>query len=225
MPSLVVSPDVAPLCRVIEVEAEPVAVGPAGAGLEAEMDGLAAEFRKAHEGKAPAEIEGLQPARDLYKAFGIDPTRTRPSSEALLRRILRGQPLPRILSAVDVANLCSVRFLLPLGLYDAAKVRGETTLRRGRTGEGYAGIRKDHVNVEGRPTLADDEGAFGNPTSDSGRTCVDASTRALWMVIFAPRGYPTDRLAAHGRWAAEAMARHLAPSGETVRTRVGSVFP
>jgi DNA/RNA-binding domain of Phe-tRNA-synthetase-like protein len=213
---------VASLCRIVEVRAFPVAVGPASSGLVAEMDALAAELADAYGGKAPSEIEGLQAARDLYKAFGIDPTRTRPSSEALLRRVLKGQPLPRVLNAVDVANLCSVRFLLPLGLYDAAKIRGEAVLRRGTVGEGYEGIRKDRVHVDGRPVLVDEEGPFGNPTSDSLRTCVDETTTSLWMVIFAPRGVPEERLRAHGAWAAEAMARHLA-GAEPVRTEVSSV--
>lgn len=173
------------------------------------MDALAAELARAHSGKQPAEIEGLRAARHLYKAFGIDPTRTRPSSEALVRRVLRGQPLPRVFNAVDVGNLCSVRFLLPLGLYDAGKIRGNAVLRRGRAGEGYQGIRKDRVNVDGRPTLADEEGPFGNPTSDSLRTCVDESTTSLWMVIFAPLDFPLAALEAHRKWAESAMVRHL----------------
>jgi DNA/RNA-binding domain of Phe-tRNA-synthetase-like protein len=214
---------IASLCRIVEVRASPVAVGPGSSGLVAEMDALAAELARAHAGREPREIDGLQAARDLYRAFGIDPTRTRPSSEALLRRVLKGQPLPRVLNAVDVGNLCSVRFLLPLGLYDAAKIRGGAVLRRGASGEGYEGIRKDHVNVEGRPTLVDDEGPFGNPTSDSLRTCVDASTTSLWMVIFAPRGFPEERLRANGAWAAEAMARHLAAQEGAVAVEVSQV--
>lgn len=221
--TLRIDPEIAPLCRIVEVRAFPVSVGPASSALEAESSALAAELALAHSGKQPSEIDGLRAARDLYKAFGIDPTRTRPSSEALLRRVLKGQPLPRVLNAVDVGNLCSVRFLLPLGLYDAGKIRGEATLRRGAPGEGYPGIRKDHVNVEGRPTLVDVDGPFGNPTSDSFRTCVDRNTTSLWMVIFAPRWFPSDRLEAHGRWAGEAMGRHLAGEGASVTTRVSPV--
>ncbi len=220
--TLRIDPAVASLCRIVAVRATPVEVAPASSGLIEEMDALAEELSRAYAGKRPSEIEGLRAARDLYRAFGIDPTHTRPSSEALVRRVLKGQPLPRVLNAVDVANLCSVRFLLPLGLYDAAKVRGEVILRRGGRGEGYAGIRKDRVNVEGRPTLVDEEGPFGNPTSDSFRTSVDAATSSLWMVIFAPRGFSPSTLGTYGKWAAEAMARHLA-GAEAVRTEVSPV--
>ncbi|HEV8702803.1 MAG TPA: phenylalanine--tRNA ligase beta subunit-related protein [Candidatus Polarisedimenticolia bacterium] len=212
------------LLRAGLIHAAPVAVGPAGEPLLAEMERIAAALASEHAGRAPGEIADLAPARELYRDFGIDPTRTRPSSEALLRRVLQGKGLPRILNAVDVCTLCSLRFLLPIGLYDAGCVRGEVTLRRGRPGESYPGIRKDEVHLEGRPTLADAEGPFGNPTSDSFRTSVTPATRALAMVIFAPSSCARDRLAAHVAEAQALLARHLAPAGEAVTTS-GSVLP
>jgi DNA/RNA-binding domain of Phe-tRNA-synthetase-like protein len=206
------------------VFAAPVSVGFSGPALEAEIQGACSALAAQHAGKAPASIPGLAEARDLYRAFGIDPTRTRPSSEALLRRVLQGKPLPRILNAVDLCNLCALRFLLPIGLYDAERIRGEVTLRRGHAGESYPGIGKDDVHLDGRPVLADQEGPFGNPTSDSRRTSVTASTRALWMVIFAPAGGARRALEAHVQAAREAIARHLAPEGGAVVTS-GRVHP
>ncbi len=165
-----------------------------------------------HAGRPPGEIEGLAPARRLYRAFGIDPTSTRPSSEALLRRILQGKPFPSINAAVDICNLCSTTFLLPIGLYDAAKIEGKVTLRQGEPGESYPGIRKDSVNVAGRPVLVDDVGPFGNPTSDSLRTCVTEATGSLFMVIFAPANYAPAALDAHVAFAHDAIGRHLKAS-------------
>src|SRR5688572_29604328 len=104
--------------------------------------------------------------RSMYKRVGLDPTKTRPSSEALLRRVRRGDTLPRINSMVDVCNWCSLEFQLPYGLYDAERIVGDVELRLGRAGELYAGIRKDDVHVDGRITLAYAAGPFGNPTSD-----------------------------------------------------------
>jgi DNA/RNA-binding domain of Phe-tRNA-synthetase-like protein len=170
-----------------------------------------------HAGRQPSEIEGLAPARRLYRAFGIDPTSTRPSSEALLRRILQGKPFPAINSAVDVCNLCSATFLLPIGLYDTAKIRGNVTLRRGGPGESYPGIRKDAVNVAGRPVLVDREGPFGNPTSDSHRTSVDPATTSLWMVIFAPSDYSQAAMDTHVSFARGAIERHLQDLGSPAR--------
>src|SRR5688500_16085932 len=124
--------------------------------------------------------------RAMYRRFGVDPTKTRPSSEALLRRVRKGDPLPRINNVVDVCNWCSLEFQVPYGLYDVAKIDGAIELRTGRPGESYAGIRKDAVNVEGRLVLADASGPFGNPTSDSARTMVTPAAVSILTVIFAP---------------------------------------
>jgi DNA/RNA-binding domain of Phe-tRNA-synthetase-like protein len=210
VPALTIAPGIRPLLKVGVVESSPVRVGPAGAALQEEIAALCARMAAAHAGRPPGEIEGLAPARRLYRAFGIDPTSTRPSSEALLRRILQGKPFPSINSAVDVCNLCSTSFLLPIGLYDAVKISGAVTLRQGEPGESYPGIRKDSVNVAGRPVLVDDLGPFGNPTSDSLRTCVTEDTAALFMVIFAPADYAQAALDAHVAFARDAIRRHLA---------------
>jgi DNA/RNA-binding domain of Phe-tRNA-synthetase-like protein len=125
-------------------------------------------------------------ARALYRRFGVDPTRYRPSSEALLRRVLRGDPLPRVNSLVDVGNVVSLRLQVPVGLYDLARVEGDLTARLGHDGESYAGIRKDVVNVAGRICVADATGPCGSPSADSERTMVTTATeRAAW-IFFLP---------------------------------------
>jgi DNA/RNA-binding domain of Phe-tRNA-synthetase-like protein len=139
----------------------------------------------------PAETTSV---RTMYKRVGLDPTKTRPSSEALLRRVRKGDPLPRINSMVDVCNWCSFEFQLPYGLYDAAHIEGDVTLRIGVEGESYPGIRKDVVHVGGRITLADAAGPFGNPTSDSARTMVTTATTRALVVVFAPRDLEAKRL-------------------------------
>jgi len=140
----------------------------------------------------PAEVAAV---RTMYKRVGLDPTKTRPSSEALLRRVRKGDTLPRINSLVDVCNWCSLEFQLPYGLYDAAHVEGDIELRLGREGESYPGIRKDDVHVAGRLTLADARGPFGNPTSDSARTMVTTATTSAIVVVFAPAEMNGARLA------------------------------
>jgi DNA/RNA-binding domain of Phe-tRNA-synthetase-like protein len=132
--------------------------------------------------------------RTMYKRVGIDPTKTRPSSEALLRRVRKGDTLPRINSMVDVCNWCSFEFQLPYGLYDAARIEGDVTLRIGREDESYPGIRKDDVHVGGRIALVDGLGPFGNPTSDSARTMVTTATTRGLLVMFAPREIDAARL-------------------------------
>jgi DNA/RNA-binding domain of Phe-tRNA-synthetase-like protein len=142
--------------------------------------------------RPPEEIVAV---RTMYKRVGIDPTKRRPSSEALLRRVRKGDPLPRVNSMVDVCNWCSLEFQLPYGLYDASRIEGDVVLRLGHEGESYPGIRKDDVNVGGRITLADTGGPFGNPTSDSARTMVTTATTEALLVVFAPHEFDARRLA------------------------------
>jgi DNA/RNA-binding domain of Phe-tRNA-synthetase-like protein len=138
-------------------------------------------------GERPGLVSAV---RTMYKRVGIDPTKTRPSSEALLRRVRRGEPLPRVNAAVDVCNWCSVETQVPYGLYDLDRVEGDVVLRLGTAGEEYAGIRKEVVHLAGRLALADGVGPFGNPTSDSARTMVTTASTRVVFVMFVPGELP-----------------------------------
>lgn len=180
-----VGPDVAALVRPGVLTLDGVTVVERDARLDGPLAEAAATARRSVES---ADVTSA--VRTLYKRVGIDPTKTRPSSEALLRRVRKGGDLPRVNNAVDVVNWCSLESQLPFGLYDRDRLRAPVTLRLGRSGEEYAGIRKDAVHVEGRLTLADADGPFGNPTSDSARTMVTPDTTCLFVVIFAPLDVP-----------------------------------
>lgn len=164
------------------------------ADLVREIDAYGEDLRRSYGGGRSAEVPGAADARDLYKAVGLDPTKTRPSNEALLRRVLKGEALYRVNTLVDALNLASLRHQLPFGLYDAARLRPPVVLRRGGPGEGYEGIRKARVNVDGRPVLVDQEGPFGNPTSDSARSSITLATREALVVCYAPAAVGTARL-------------------------------
>ena len=164
-----------------------ITVAETGADLRDEGDRLVAELRRQWGSAAsPSDIPALEPARALYRGLGIDPTRTRPASEALLRRVLQGRPLFRVNSLVDAMNLCSLRMLVPFGTYDRGRIAGAIVLRVGNEGEGYEGIARGRIGVEGRPVLADREGAFGNPTADSLRTSVTHATSRALVVLYLP---------------------------------------
>jgi DNA/RNA-binding domain of Phe-tRNA-synthetase-like protein len=180
---LTTAPELADILSPGWFTAEPVVVREREPRLDAPLAEAASRLRRA------VEAADLTTAvRTMYKNVGLDPTKTRPSSEALLRRVKRGDELPRINSLVDVINWCSVETQLPFGLYDFGRIRGPVTLRLGRDGEAYAGIRKDAVHVAGRVALADELGPFGNPTSDSARTMVTPMTTRALVVVFAPAG-------------------------------------
>ena len=162
--------------------------------VTAATEALGARLREKHAGLKPSQIPGLMEARDLYKSFSMEPTRYRPSSEALLRRVVAGKGLYSINNAVDSCNLSCLEFLLPVGMYDLDRVQGAVMLRTGRDGETYPGIRKGEVNLHNRLGLFDELGPFGSPTSDSARTCVTGDTVRVLAVIMATASYGADRM-------------------------------
>ena len=160
-------------------------------------DDFELEVKRAEQAARTGEVGEVSRARELYKQFGLDPTRVRPSSEALLRRLKKGEGLPRVNSLVDVANAMSVQLQVPVGLYDLDKVKGEElVLRLGKEGEGYEGIRKERVNVAGRICVADADGPCGNPSADAARTMITTATeRAAWIYFLDVRDDDIDRTA------------------------------
>lgn len=140
--------------------------------------------RAAIEGKEWSEIPGIRGSRLAYKAFGRNPGRYRVSSEALIRRVRRGDELYHVNSVVDVNNLISVKSGLSVGSYDISQIHGGIVLRRAECGEGYAGIGKEFLDMENMLVLADDEGIFGSSMSDSTRAMVTEATKDILVVIY-----------------------------------------
>lgn len=140
--------------------------------------------RRGIEGKEWSEIPGVRGSRAAYKAFGRNPGRYRVSSEALLRRVRRGDALYRINSVVDVNNLVSVESGLSVGSYDLARLDGPITLRKAEAGEGYQGIGKDFLDMENMLVLTDAQGLFGSSMSDSTRAMVTESAQDILVVIY-----------------------------------------
>jgi DNA/RNA-binding domain of Phe-tRNA-synthetase-like protein len=180
------APELAGRVRLGVIVLDGVTVKDADPALAAEIAAAGEELRRRHAGVPSGDVPGTEDARRLYKALGLDPTKVRPSNEALLRRVLKGEALYQVNTLVDALNLSSLRAQLPFGLYDLARVRPPVTLRRGGPGESYEGIRKGPVNVDGRPVLVDQEGPFGNPTSDSARTMITTTCRRALVVVYAP---------------------------------------
>ena len=128
--------------------------------------------------------------RSLFRAAGCDPTRYRPSSEALLRRVLKGEDLPAIHPLVDLNNCLSVELAVPCCVVREGSFAPPVVLRAGRAGECYESLRGP-FNLEGKPLLADAEGPFGTPITDSQRVKLREGDRRAWMVAYLPRGILT----------------------------------
>jgi len=180
-----------------EIDLEPIVLELYELEVTPPREDFELEVKRTVQAAKSGDIGSAGRARELYRHFGIDPTRVRPSSEALLRRLKKGESLPRINSLVDVANAMSVQLQVPVGLYDLAKTKGEElVIRLGADGESYTGIGKEKVNVAGRICVADADGPIGNPSADSARTMITSSTeRAVWIYFLPVRDDDIDRTA------------------------------
>lgn len=166
------------------------------------------QVQTAINGKEWSEIPGIRGSRAAYKAFGRNPSRYRVSSEALIRRIRRGDELYHVNSVVDVNNLISVKSGLSVGSYDLEKISGAITLRKAVQGEGYTGIGKDFLDMENMLVLADNEGIFGSSMSDSTRAMVTESTKDVLVVIYCfEKDIDLDALLEEGKKAFEQFAK------------------
>jgi DNA/RNA-binding domain of Phe-tRNA-synthetase-like protein len=152
--------------------------------LQGRINYFVENLRLEHDISRLAEIEGIREWRAVFKQVGIDPSRYRPSSEALLRRLLQGNSFFWINSAVDVNNFFSVLHALPFGIYDQDLLVGDVVCRLGLADDVYEGLNGREVNMEGKLLLADQNGAFGSPIVDSKRSCVTEQSRNLMQVIF-----------------------------------------
>lgn len=127
--------------------------------------------------------------RRLFRSAGTDPTRYRPSSEALLRRLLKGEELAPIHPLVDLNNALSVELRVPACVLDAERFSFPVTLRAGRPGEVLDSMRGP-LDLAGKVLLADREGPFGTPITDSHRVKMRPETARAWLVAY----LPADRL-------------------------------
>ncbi|VVC04645.1 B3/4 domain protein [Candidatus Burarchaeum australiense] len=143
--------------------------------------------KKFGEGRAIHEDPVIKGIRVLFSQVGLDPTKNDPSGEALIKRVLKGQPLYRINTVVDLNNAESIRTGAPFGVYDVDNFQGDTiTFSVGGSGATYAGIGGQKMNGEKRILSSDELGIFGGPTADSGRTCITAATKSVLMLIYFP---------------------------------------
>ena len=130
------------------------------------------------------DITSIAATRRVYKACGKDPSRYRPASEALIRRLLQGKELYQRDTLVDLVNLASIAYGYSIGGFDADKFVGDTlTLGVGREGEPYEGIGRGMINIHGLPVYRDAVGGVGTPTSDNERTKMTIDTTHLVVLI------------------------------------------
>jgi DNA/RNA-binding domain of Phe-tRNA-synthetase-like protein len=168
---------------------EPVQEG-GGEALAALRTAAGREARTMHTLEGLAVHPTASAVRKLFRRAGTDPTRYRPSSEALLRRLLKGEELPAIHPLVDLNNCLSVQLVVPACVIDVAAVVPPFELRAGAPGEAMLSLRGP-FDLAGKPLLADTHGAFGTPITDSERVKVGLHLARAWLVAYLPAGVVT----------------------------------
>lgn len=170
------------------VEADGLRVVPADESLARLMDEVCDRKRREFTVESLAAAEPTRVVRGMFRSWDIDSSKYRPSSEALLRRVVQGKGLNRVSNVVDIGNVGSIETGWPFGCYDRTRIRPPIAFRHGAVGERYEGIGKRTWHLEGRPVLADTEGPFGSPISDSTRSMITEAARDVLIVIYAPLG-------------------------------------
>jgi DNA/RNA-binding domain of Phe-tRNA-synthetase-like protein len=92
-----------------------------------------------------SEIESLHAWREAYRRFGVDPTKYRSAPEALLRRLTKKGDIPVINSLVDLGNLVSIRYALPIAAFDTRSMKGGITVHFANGSERFTPLFENHV--------------------------------------------------------------------------------
>jgi DNA/RNA-binding domain of Phe-tRNA-synthetase-like protein len=131
-----------------------------------------------------SKIPTVAAARKAYKLLGKDPSRYRPSAEALLRRIVSGKGLYAVNNVVNLINLISFKSGFSIGGYDPDSIQGDIVFGKGLDSDHYEGLGRGLLNIENLPVLRDEISAFGCPTSDSERTGIRNNSKSCLWVFF-----------------------------------------
>jgi DNA/RNA-binding domain of Phe-tRNA-synthetase-like protein len=177
-----------PAVKLGTIEADAVRVAPSDQALAQLMDEVCERKRREFTLESLADSKPVRDVRAMFREWGMDPSKYRPSSEALLRRVVQGKGLYRVSNVVDVGNLGSIETGWPFGCYDRSRIQQPIEFRHGVAGESYEGIGKQTWHLQGRPLLADSQGPFGSPISDSTRSMIRESAKDILIVLYVPAG-------------------------------------
>jgi DNA/RNA-binding domain of Phe-tRNA-synthetase-like protein len=173
----------------LKVEVEGVRVEESNPEVERLKEETAERVRGRYDLLSLKEVRAIRAYRDFMWRLGIDPTKIRPSAEALVRRILMGKPFPTINTLVDLYNVISVRFLISIGAFDLDRLEGEPLLRFAEEGEEFLGIGMEKpLRLGGEVVLADERKVVAiYPYRDSELTKVTEKTgRVLFLLCGVP---------------------------------------
>jgi len=148
--------------------------------------------------------------RDFFWKIGIDPTKIRPASEALIRRVLQGKSLPQINTVVDAYNLASTSSGVPIAAFDYRSLEGNLLMRFARKDERFLGIgMKDPVILEGKEIVISDLKKLIAiyPYRDSDETKIKEDTKDVLVMVCGAPGVGDDVLETAGNAVKEYITR------------------
>lgn len=159
-------------------------IEPRSAELDAKIEAVCAALQDDGDTTSIKTHPVVAATRAAYKMLGKDPSRYRPSAEALMKRAVQGKGLYQVNNFVDCLNAISMITGFSIGGYDSSSIEGAILVDAGKEEDEYEGIGRGALNISNLPALRDAIGAFGTPTSDSQRTSVQDHTRELLMVFY-----------------------------------------
>ena len=159
-------------------------------GTDALRERVAAEVRASLSRDTLASHPPVAALRRLFKEAGTDPSRYRPASEALLRRVLKNEPIPAIHPLVDVNNCLSAKLAVPCCVMAEGSFEPPFVFRAGREDESYHSLRGP-FRLGGRPLLVDALGPLDAPITGSERVKVSEDTDRATLVAYLPRDVVT----------------------------------
>lgn len=148
--------------------------------------------------------------RDFFWKLGIDPTKNRPAAEALIRRVLRDRPIPKINTWVDAYNLVSITTAIPIASFDSDLLKGELLMREAKVGEQFLGIamKKPVTLIGGEAVIQDDKRLVAiYPYRDADYSKVSMKTKNVLMLMCGAPGINRTKLNESGIEAKEVLPK------------------
>lgn len=178
--------------------------------LEDLREAVTEEVRSKYLLESVKDVRIFRCYRDFFWRLGIDPTKVRPASEALIRRVLQGGSIPRINTAVDAINLASIQTEVVIDAFDTARICGETKIRFASEGERFLGIGMKHESIMTGSEIVISDALSPiaiYPHRDSERTGVTTQTREILTVMCGVPGIEDGRIISAARVVSSTMIR------------------
>ncbi len=150
----------------------------------------------------------IKEIRDLFRKAGIDPSKYTPSAEALLKRIIDGKELYRINNVVECNNMGSMKFLLPMGVYNLDKLVGNIFFKFGSDSDVMTTMAKGEMNMKNILLTRDNEKLFGSPVSDSPHAMITADTKNILLLVYGTAGVGKDYVTKATEYTAKKIVEH-----------------